>query len=55
LSTADFRAFSEAFGDDVTSVLKLDTALAARKGIGAPAPDNVNARLAHWRKVLSVN
>lgn len=55
LSAAEFRAFSEAFEDDVTSVLKLDTALAARQGIGAPSPDNVKARLIHWRKALSVN
>ena len=55
LSTAEFRAFSDAFEDDVTSVLKVDTALAARKGIGAPSPDNVKARLVHWRKALSVN
>ena len=29
------------------------TALAKRKGIGAPSPENVRARLKHWRKVLS--
>jgi argininosuccinate lyase len=53
LAIDDYRKFSEAFGDDVCGVLKMDTALAARQGIGAPSPVNVQARLAHWRKVLS--
>jgi argininosuccinate lyase len=53
LGVADFQDFSEAFADDVLGVLKMDTALAARKGIGAPSPTNVSVRLAHWRKVLS--
>jgi argininosuccinate lyase len=53
LTVDDFRKFSEAFGDDVCAVLKLDTALAARQGIGAPSPANVRDRLAHWRDQLS--
>jgi argininosuccinate lyase len=53
LSTADYREFSEAFDDSVSDLLKVDVALAARKGIGAPSPQNVATRLAHWRKVLS--
>ncbi|MEZ0274144.1 MAG: lyase family protein, partial [Roseimicrobium sp.] len=53
LSTADYRQFSEAFDDSVSDLLKVDVALAARKGIGAPSPQNVATRLAHWRKVLS--
>ncbi len=53
LSTADYRQFSEAFDDFVSDLLKVDVALAARKGIGAPSPQNVATRLAHWRKVLS--
>ncbi|RBP47520.1 argininosuccinate lyase [Roseimicrobium gellanilyticum] len=53
LSTADYRQFSEAFDDSVHDLLKVDVALAARKGAGAPSPQNVAARLNHWRSVLS--
>lgn len=53
LGTADYRQFSEAFDDSVHDLLKVEVALAARKGAGAPSPQNVAARLAHWRKVLS--
>lgn len=53
LSLEDYRQFSDAFGDDVFAVLKMDTALAARKGIGAPSPANVAGRLQHWRESLA--
>ncbi|QIF00855.1 argininosuccinate lyase [Roseimicrobium sp. ORNL1] len=53
LSTADYRQFSEVFDDSVHDLLKVDVALAARKGAGAPSPQNVAARLSHWRNVLS--
>lgn len=53
LSTADYRQFSEVFDDSVHDLLKVDVALAARKGAGAPSPQNVAARLSHWRSVLS--
>ncbi|MEZ5387027.1 MAG: argininosuccinate lyase [Prosthecobacter sp.] len=49
----EFRQFSEAFEADVTACLNLETALQARKGIGAPSPDNVKAQLSRWRKVLT--
>jgi argininosuccinate lyase len=53
LSLADYQQFSDAFADDVFDVLQISTALAARKGIGAPSPENVKRRLAHWRQKLS--
>jgi argininosuccinate lyase len=53
LSLADYRRFSDLFADDVFAVLKIETALAARQGIGAPSPTQVKARLAHWRQALS--
>jgi argininosuccinate lyase len=53
LSLEEYRKFSGVFENDVATVLKMDTALAARQGIGAPSPANVKARLAHWRKSLS--
>lgn len=52
LSLDDYRQFSDAFGDDVFAVLKMETALAARKGIGAPSPANVAGRLGYWRERL---
>ena len=55
MSLAEYQQFSEAFQADTFDVLKMDTALAARKGIGAPSPANVNERIAHWRGALSGN
>ena len=52
-SVDDYRKFSQAFGKDVGTVLKIDTALTKRKSAGAPSPANVSARLKHWRKELS--
>ena len=55
LKLEDYRKFSDAFADDVFAALKLDTALAARQGIGAPSPANVKSRLEHWRQALSAS
>ncbi|MFZ4766598.1 MAG: argininosuccinate lyase [Roseimicrobium sp.] len=55
LSLADYRTFSAAFEEDVFHALKMDTALAARQGIGAPSPGNIATRLEHWRTVLSAS
>jgi len=54
MSLAEFQTFSAAFEADVMACLNLKTALEARKGIGAPSPQNVASQLARWRKVLSV-
>ena len=43
---------SKHFGPDVARVLDLDTALAARRAMGAPSPANVRGELARWSKVL---
>lgn len=53
LSLDEYKQFSDMFAVDVFSLLNLETALSARQGIGAPSPQNVKARIAHWRKVLS--
>jgi argininosuccinate lyase len=53
MKLAEYRKFWSGFGGDVFAVLQLDTALAARKGLGAPSPANVRKRLAHWRKALA--
>lgn len=52
LSVQDYQGFSDAFGDDVFNCLNMETAMAARKGIGAPSPANVAARLGYWRETL---
>jgi argininosuccinate lyase len=53
MTFAEFQQFSPAFEADVTACLNLETALAARMGIGAPSPQNVKAQLARWRTVLN--
>jgi argininosuccinate lyase len=53
MTLAEFQKFSPAFEADVTACLNLETALQARKGIGAPSPANVKERLAHWREMLT--
>ncbi len=54
MSLAEFQTFSPAFEADVMNCLNLKTALEARKGIGAPSPQNVASQLSRWRKALSV-
>ncbi len=53
MTLAEFQKFSPAFEADVTNCLNLETAMHARKGIGAPSPDNVKTQLARWRKALT--
>ncbi len=52
LTLADWRALSPAFEKDVARCFDLRTAMAARKGIGAPSPKNVAAQLARWKRAL---
>ncbi|MBK8093088.1 MAG: argininosuccinate lyase [Verrucomicrobiaceae bacterium] len=54
MSLEEFRRFSTVFEADVLNCLSLETAMQARKGIGAPSPANVSAQLARWRETLSV-
>jgi argininosuccinate lyase len=53
MALEEFQKFSPAFEADVTACLKLETAMIARKGIGAPSPQNVKAQLARWREALN--
>lgn len=50
---AKYQEFSPAFEADLFACLNLETALAARKGIGAPSPQNVGAQIARWKEALS--
>jgi argininosuccinate lyase len=53
MELAEFQRFSPAFQADVAACLNLETAMQARKGIGAPSPANVKTQLARWRKALT--
>ncbi len=53
MDLAEFQRFSPAFAADVLGCLNLETAMHARKGIGAPSPANVKAQLARWRTALN--
>lgn len=53
LTLAEFQQFSSAFAADAMACLNLETAMIARKGIGAPSPQNVKAQLARWRAALN--
>ncbi|MCB1236310.1 MAG: argininosuccinate lyase, partial [Verrucomicrobiae bacterium] len=49
LTDEEWRAHSEAFDPvAVRKVLKLENALKARKGTGAPAPANVTRQIGRW-------
>jgi argininosuccinate lyase len=54
LTLADYQTLSPAFGAELFAVFRLATAMAARKGVGAPSPENVERELAAWRKRLDV-
>ena len=53
LPLEDYRAASEAFGEDVYAVLDVHRSLENRRGNGAPSFANVAGRLAEWRGVLN--
>jgi len=48
----EFRQFSTAFEADVHKVLDVETALKARKAVGAPSPVNVDRQITRWQKRL---
>ncbi len=52
LTLADYQALSPAFSADVFECFDLAKAMAARKAIGAPSPQNVAAQLARWEAAL---
>ncbi len=48
----EYRLLSPVFAPDVLRTLDLATALKARKGAGAPSPQNVRKELASWHRRL---
>ena len=53
LSLPDLRGLSPQFGEDVTGVLQISTALAQRAVPGGTSPEALQAQLAEARKLLS--
>src|SRR6266403_42534 len=53
MSLGELQAVSPLFDVDLASVFDVRRSLAARQAIGAPSPENVAARIQHWRKRLS--
>ncbi len=48
-----YQELSPAFEADLFNCLNLETALAARQGIGAPSPKNVASQITRWKEALS--
>lgn len=53
LTLADYQAISPVYQQDLYDCFQLERAMAARKGIGAPSPENVATQLARWQKALA--
>lgn len=53
ISLGDLQAFSPLFDVDLANVFDVKRSLAARRAIGAPAPENVAAQIQEWRNRLA--
>ncbi|HLW36668.1 MAG TPA: argininosuccinate lyase [Chthoniobacterales bacterium] len=52
IPVSKLKKFSTLFDSDVIKTFDVNRSLAARRGIGAPSPDNIKAQIKHWRKEL---
>jgi argininosuccinate lyase len=52
ISIAELKKVSPLFDVDVANLFDVRRSLAARTAIGAPAPGNIAAQIARWRKLL---
>src|SRR5438874_3108073 len=52
LSLLEMQEASSLFGEDVTTIFDARRSLEKRGAIGAPSPENVAARIEHWRRLL---
>jgi len=52
LSLLEMQEASPLFGEDVTTIFDARRSLEKRGAIGAPSPENVAARIEHWRRLL---
>jgi argininosuccinate lyase len=53
LTIADYQVISSEYQPDLYECFKLERAMAARKAVGAPSPQNVAAQLARWQQSLA--
>jgi len=51
-SPQQLATVSPAFQEDVSDVFQARSSLAKRRGIGAPAPENIQSRIQYWRDRL---
>jgi argininosuccinate lyase len=49
---ATLKKFSPSFDSDAAKIFDVGRSLAARRGIGAPSPQNIKAQISHWRTQL---
>ncbi|HET9800258.1 MAG TPA: argininosuccinate lyase, partial [Chthoniobacterales bacterium] len=52
IPVARFKKLSALFDSDVAKVFDVRRSLSARRGVGAPSPENIKAQIRHWRKEL---
>jgi len=52
LSDEEFRAASNAFGEDVREVFDVRKAMQRRSATGSPSPENIERQIARWRQLL---
>ncbi len=52
LPLAEYQRLSPAFEADLFEIFRLEKAMAARRAIGAPSPDNVAAQIVRWKSEL---
>jgi argininosuccinate lyase len=52
LSHEEFRAASNAFGEDVREVFDVRKAMQRRSATGSPSPENIERQIARWRQLL---
>ncbi len=52
LSNEEFRAASNAFGEDVREVFDVHKALQRRSATGSPSLENISRQIARWRELL---
>jgi argininosuccinate lyase len=52
LSDEEFRAASNAFGEDVREVFDVRKAMQRRGATGSPSPENIERQIARWRQLL---
>jgi argininosuccinate lyase len=52
LSDEEFRAASNAFGEDVREVFDVHKAMQRRSATGSPSPENIERQIGRWRQLL---